>query len=128
MECEFIKENGEKCNALSIKNDKYCFAHSNNPEIIEKRKEAKILGGLNGRKQMLKPSKEFIEVKTPKDTLLLLEKTINDVRQNKIAVNQANCIGYLCNIITKIFEQEQLETRIAILERVVLFERKKVVE
>jgi hypothetical protein len=128
MECEFIKENGQKCSAQAIKGDKYCFAHSNNLEIIKKRKEAKILGGLNGRKQMLKPSKEFIDIKTPKDTLLLLEKTINDVRQNKIAVNQANCIGYLCNIMTKIFEQEQLETRIAILERVVLFERKKVVE
>jgi hypothetical protein len=126
MECEFIKPNGEKCEAQAIKDDIYCFAHSNKPVIIEKRTEAKSLGGRNGKKQMLTPSESTIEVKTHKDALILLEQTINDVRQNKIAVNQANCIGYLCNIMAKIFEQQQIETRLAVLERVVLLERKKV--
>lgn len=126
MECEFIKKDGTKCLAKAIKGDKYCFAHSKNIKIVEKRNEAKKLGGANGRKQMLVPSKDIIAVKGPKDALELLEKTINDVRQNRIAVNQANCIGYLCNIMSKIFEQQQIETRLAVLERVVLLERKKV--
>ena len=79
MECEYIKSNGKKCIAQTIKGDKFCFAHSSKPIIIEKRNNAKSLGGKNGRKQMLTPSKTIISLKNPNDPLTLLEQTINDV-------------------------------------------------
>jgi len=118
MQCEAVREGGSTCDAQAIKKDRYCFAHSQLPEIIKKRAEAKSIGGQHGRKKMLTPADDEISVKSPHQIIDLLETTINDVRMNRIATNQANCIGYLCNIMTKVFEQDQLEDRITTIERV----------
>ncbi len=128
MECNHIREDGEVCQAQAITNDEYCFAHSQVPEIVEKRQAAKVLGGQNGRKAVYQPASEEVKVKSSTQVLQLLEQTINDVRMNRIAVNQANCVGYLCNVMAKVFEQEMLETRIAILERTVTVTQQKKVK
>ena len=128
MQCEFTKEDGTNCDAQAVKDDVLCFVHTNLPTIVGKRDLGRQEGGRNGRKMMLHPASEEIRVKNAQQVVKLLEQTINDVRMNRMAVNQANCIGYLCNIMAKIFEQEMLETRISILERTVLISREKVNE
>jgi len=44
MQC---KQTG--CKAYALKNDEYCFTHSQKPEVIEKRQEARKKGGAGSR-------------------------------------------------------------------------------
>ncbi len=117
MECTYIKEDGNMCQAQAILSDVYCFAHSQLPEITEKRHLAKVEGGRNGRKMMLEPAEDSVAIKSVKDVVALLEQTVNDVRQNRITTNQANCIGFLCGIAMKGMEklpQAEDENRVTI--------------
>jgi hypothetical protein len=41
--CIFVKENGETCGALRMKNSEFCYFH--NPEVAEERQETKRNGG-----------------------------------------------------------------------------------
>ena len=107
MECGFLKPDGKKCVAQTISNDVFCFAHSRLPEIIEKRLAAKILGGKNGRKKMLEPIESEVIVENPKDVVILLTQTINDVRMKRINTTQANCIGFLCNAMINALDNRQ---------------------
>ncbi|MFH0970565.1 MAG: hypothetical protein V1776_03840 [Candidatus Diapherotrites archaeon] len=105
MECTYIKEDGNMCQAQAILSDVYCFAHSQLPEMVEKRHLAKVEGGRNGRKVVLEPAEDSVAIKSVKDVVALLEQTVNDVRQNRVTINHANCIGFLCGITVKAMEK-----------------------
>jgi hypothetical protein len=124
MQCSFIKKDGQVCEAKAIKGDEFCFTHSTNPKIVEKRRESNSLGGKNGLKNNFSPAKEKISIQTSQNVLDLLEQTINDVRMNKISTNQANTICFLSNTLIKILQQRLIESKISMLEEVV-FENKK---
>ena len=126
MQCEQIKEDGTRCGAQSITGDSFCFAHTAIPEVIERRHEGQIIGGKNGRKLLLPPAVDTVSVKSPREILNLLERTVNDLRQQKITTGEANSIAILANVMSRIHQQEILETRIAILERTVTVTQKKV--
>lgn len=111
MQCEFTKENGETCAAQAVLNDEHCFAHSQLPKIIEKRTQAKILGGKNGRKINFPVITEKMYAQTNGEIVTLLEQTINDVRMNKISTNQANAIAFLCNTMGKFIEAREESVR-----------------
>ncbi len=105
MECEYVKEGGERCQAMAVNGDTCCFAHSALPDIVEKRIMARAEGGRNGRKMMLEPAEVSVAIKSVMDVVTLLEQTVNDVRQNRVTTNQANCIGFLCGIAMKAMEK-----------------------
>jgi len=110
MKCQFIKPNGEQCEANAMEGVNYCFTH--NPETQAEKEQAVLKGGLAP-----KPRKEAkplapISVRSTKDILALLEDTINRVRTEPITHQKANCIGYLANISIKALEVDELDEKL----------------
>lgn len=58
-----------------------------------------------------------VRIKTAKDVLMLLEETINQVREAKVdALVRARCLGFLASISLKAVETADIEGRVKALE------------
>ncbi len=121
-ECTFIKKNSEKCASPALKGDEHCFTHSNRPEVVERRELAHREGGYCGKLPKI-DSSEWVELKTLDDVVLFLERTANEVRTGKIDRGRANTLGYLTNILLGALEARDLDTRVEMLERVVIMRK-----
>ena len=119
-QCSFIKENGERCNAIPMKGSSYCFSH--NPDVEVERHMALVKGGLASKKVEL--NLEPLSIKDPKEVATLLESTINGVRSGEIPPNIANTIGYLAGHVLKALESSNLDQRVEMVESILL-ERKR---
>ena len=110
--CSFVKENGLRCNAFSLKDSEYCFSHS--PEHKEQKIAAVTRGGMAKKysKVVLAP----ISIKEPQDIIMLLDETVNLVRKSMIAPSVANSVGYLCGVMIKSFEVINFDKRLTELE------------
>lgn len=119
--CNYIKENGEQCNAKPIKGSKYCFSH--NPDTKIEKHMAVVKGGLNSRKVNM--DLEPLSIKTAQEISVLLENTINGVRSGEIPPNIANTIGYLAGHALKAFEVSKLNEKVELIQRVILEKKTK---
>lgn len=117
MKCTFIKDNGEQCKAYAMTNSSYCFLH--NPDIDpEAKRSAQIQGG---KTTLIKVAEGLptVKVKSPQDVAVLLEQTINEVREGSLPPQVANCIGYLAGGLLKAFELGDIESRLTSIEDVI---------
>ncbi|MBI2085957.1 hypothetical protein HYT74_01300 [Candidatus Daviesbacteria bacterium] len=119
MQCQYIKEDGEQCGAMSIKEATFCFSH--NPETQQDKQLAVTKGGYASKKTVL--ALVPLEIKTPQQVVDLLESTINSVRSGEIPPNIANTIGYLAGHMLKALEVSDMDQRVEMIESV-LFQRK----
>ena len=103
--CNFIKADNVKCNAHAIKGYKYCFFHSD--EHKSQRSEAVAKGGKTVKKNL--GHTEIIKIRNSGDVQVLLEDTVNDLRQGKISNKTAHTISYLAGNAMKAFEQYKKE-------------------
>ncbi len=110
--CQFIKQNGKRCEAFALKDGQFCYFHSQ--DMVEKREESIKRGGDSPKRSYVVDDE--IKLDTPDKVRELMERTIKNMNQNKISVNMANATGYLANISLKAIEQGDLERRIATLE------------
>ena len=125
MKCQFIKENGENCDANAMKNSKFCYLH--NPEISEEeKKQIQSLGGKN-RALIISNPLPPIEIKKSKDVITLLTDTINCVRLGEIDIKTANCLGVLSGHLIKAFEVSDIDKRVEKIEEVILERKKKTI-
>ncbi|MEK7537261.1 MAG: hypothetical protein AAB584_02350 [Patescibacteria group bacterium] len=110
--CQFIKTDGEKCEAWAMTNNDFCFSH--NPEMDEAKKESVIRGGQSPKKNFnpLPP----VKVKDSKDVVKLVSQVINEVRQGIIDIRVANCLFYGSGMLIKALEIADLEDRVGKLE------------
>ena len=115
MRCQFIKPDGNQCEANAMENSQYCFTH--NPETSEEKKLAVIKGGLSPKRNTL--NLPPVEIKSVQDVVRLLEDTINRVRSGEMPTNTANCIGYLGGHIIKALETSEIEKRLEKLEQII---------
>jgi hypothetical protein len=91
----------------------YCFFHSPDEKVAEKRKQAVREGGHHGRRRaVLEP----VRVRNLDELAQLLEITINDVRSCRVNTNQANAIGYLASTLARVFEARDLDVKIQAIE------------
>jgi len=97
-----------------MKNSRFCFTH--NPETKDAKKLAVIKGGKSPKKNLnpLPP----IEIYNNKDVVNLLSQTINEVRQGKVNLRVANCIGYLSGHLLKALQVADIEERVERLEKI----------
>ncbi|KKQ35288.1 MAG: hypothetical protein US50_C0019G0010 [Candidatus Nomurabacteria bacterium GW2011_GWB1_37_5] len=118
-QCQFIKQNNEKCEANAMTDKGYCFTH--NPETKGAKQLAVIKGGKSPKKNYnpLSP----IEISDSRSVVNLLATTINEVRQGKADLRVANCIGYLAGHLIKALEVSELEGRLETVEKVILERR-----
>lgn len=113
MNCKFVNETGEPCEAFAIKGSEYCWFHD--PVKLQERIEACKKGGKAGMRKVLPDSN--VKINSLKDIVRLLESTINDVRTGQIDVRIANSVAYLSQVLRQVMEQEFLEKRLDSLEK-----------
>jgi hypothetical protein len=117
--CNYIKENGEQCNASPMKGCNYCFSH--NPDTKIEKHLAVVKGGFASKRVEL--GLEPVSIKTPQEISQLLENTINEVRDGRMPPNIANTIGFLAGHALKAMELFKYADKVESVERILL-ERK----
>lgn len=123
MKCEFIKPDGQKCEAHAIKDSEFCYFH--NPDISdEDKREAQSNGGKT-KALTLKEPLPVLPIAKPEDAVLLIADTINRVRAGTLDIRTANCLGFLSDKLLKAFETSRLNDRVEIIERVVLEKKQR---
>jgi hypothetical protein len=114
--CEGVKPDGLRCQAAALLDSNFCFFHD--PSKVAERREAHSAGGRQNRMKTLDAGASDVKIKDSGDVVALLSDTINQVRKGLIDPRIANSVGYLANITVRVFAQEELENRIARLEKV----------
>jgi len=111
--CKFVKESGENCGALSMKDSDYCFFH--NPKTAAAREESKRNGG---KSRIIVVNGKFPEIKIKKvsDVVRLLTDLINGVLSGETDLRIATGITYIANTVLKGLELGEVEKRLAELE------------
>lgn len=123
MKCEFIKPDGQKCEAHAVKDTEFCYFH--NPDISdEEKREAQSNGGKTKALTLKEPLPPLALAK-PSDAVLLVADTIKRVRAGELDIRTANCLGFLSDKLLRAFETSQLNDRVEIIERVVLEKRQR---
>ncbi len=114
MKCTYIKSDGSKCQANSMKDSSFCFRH--NPDTEEER----FLASQKGGKQATDNDVAVLPampIETSTDVKKLLIDTVNRVRTGELDIRRANTIGYLAGHLTKAIEVSDLEEKVRRLER-----------
>ncbi|MFC1950981.1 hypothetical protein ACFLXN_01050 [Chloroflexota bacterium] len=109
--CKANRADGRPCQARAIKKG-FCFAHS--PELADKAREARILGGKNKAK-----SKRLEKMMPTRLSPILetLEDTMTEVRGGRLAPKTATAMATLANAIVRVLTAGELEQRVRDLER-----------
>ena len=123
MKCEFIKPDGEKCEAYAVKGTSFCYFH--NPDISdEEKKEAQTNGGAN-RALTLKEPLPVLPIANQDDAVLLVADTINRVRAGKLDIRTANCLGFLADKLLKALEASQTNDKLEKIGRLLAQRQKR---
>lgn len=118
MKCEFIKKNGEQCQADVMRDSKYCYLH--NPDVPENDKKQSQSKGGKGNLIKIKEPLPPVEINSPHDVVTLLTDTINRVRSGEIDVRLANAMAYLAGHLIKALEVAEVDKRVSTIERIIL--------
>ena len=110
--CKARTKAGSSCQAPAIEGG-LCFCHAHPERLAE-------LGRKGGQKNRhWSPSDHELPQKPLKSTsevAMLLEETINRIRQGPFDLRAANSIGFLAGILLKALERSRIEERLANLE------------
>ena len=106
---------GSQCKAAAMRDSDFCFFHD--PSKRAERREARAAGGRQNRMKTLDAAASDVKIRDCGDVVELLSETINQVRKGLIDPRVGNSVGYLANIAVRVFEQNELEDRIAKLEQ-----------
>lgn len=119
MQCKFVKTNNQVCEAEALKNKGFCFFHSQDRKVKEKRIKANSEGGKSSLALETYVSKpDYFSLKTVSEVLVLLEFTMNNYLQGKINRSKASCIGYLASITIGAIKDNSFEQRLEVIEHV----------
>lgn len=119
MQCLFIKENSGQCDANAMKSSEFCFTH--NPETQELRQVAASRGGKSPKKNY--DPLALVEINSIRDVTRLLATVINEVREGKIDLRVANCVGYLSGHLIKSLEAGDINEKLELINSIIV-ERK----
>lgn len=108
--CNFIKEDGERCDAYALTDSDLCFSHE--PKLEEKRNLARSMGGRIARTIIGIP----IELCSIEDVIGLLAEVIGNLRAMPISINQAKAIISSCETALHCLELGELSKRLTAME------------
>ena len=103
------------CNAAALTNDVHCYFHSDKITDEEK-KQARQKGG-EARKIRVSKNYDNFELRNINDIIILNEKLINDVLQNKIDLRIMTSTAYNLQLQIKAIQLETIENRISQIEQ-----------
>lgn len=95
--CKFIKLDGKECAGFAVKDDDYCFFHSEKHK--QEHKKAVLMGGNSLKRSYTDNSP--ITLRSNEDAVYLIEQVINEVRTNKISTKMASVLTMLINLALK---------------------------
>lgn len=112
MQCEFVKDDGERCGAMAMTESRFCFSH--NPDSVEDKLAAVRKGGAasRGNSTPLSP----MPIQSVDDIKSVIEDTVNRIRTEPFTHQKANSIGYLLNIAVNAIEVKEIEKRLQAIE------------
>ena len=116
--CNFLMENGKKCESYSLKDDPkgLCFFHSDLTK--EQRALASKRGGL------VRKEDGDILIKSSFDITTLLNKVINDLRNGHLDSKRANSLIYAANVSLKSIEISEVQQKLEEISRQMQREQK----
>lgn len=115
MKCEFIKHNGQKCQAHCITGSRFCFSHD--PSLKEEKEIAVKKGGLAPKKLYLNNEDELV-LEDAGDAKRFLARVISGVWQGEIpATPIANTLGFLIRCYLDAIEKADIEIRLDAVEQ-----------
>lgn len=123
MKCEFIKPDGQKCEAHAIKDSEFCYLH--NPDIPEEEKRQAQTRGGQARGLTISQALPDLPINEPNDAIMLIADTIKRVRAGEIDIKTANCLGFLTDKLLKAFEVAKLNDKVEFIEQAILEKRGK---
>ena len=94
------------CKSYSLKNDDFCFFHSQKPDIVAKRKLSQSLGGSKP-----KIHKEPISIESLTDIQEILLEALNEIRCSNAdsVVSKSRATAHICLILVSMRERIELE-------------------
>lgn len=95
--CNYIKSDGTKCKAFAVKDDNFCFSHSE--KYSEQHKQAVLNGGKSLKRSYT--DKEPVYLRNNEDAVYLIEQVINEVRANKLSMKAGSVLAILINLALK---------------------------
>ncbi len=90
--CKGTNERGEPCSAPRVEGREYCFWHD--PDTANERAAARKLGGLNRRQVKATKPVGPVQVETPEELLILVEKALSDCFALENSISRAKAIVY----------------------------------
>ena len=101
------------CKASALKDDDFCYFHSQKPDIIVKRVLARSRGGRNYR-----IDKDPVAIDSLKDIKAILVEALNEVSSSgtENIVAKYRTIAYICLILANIQDRIDLEKRVEAIE------------
>jgi hypothetical protein len=101
------------CKANALKDDDFCFFHSQKPNIIAKRVLAQSRGG---RKTQI--HRDPVSIESLDDIQVTLLETLNEIRcsSTENTVSRARAIAYICLSLANIQDRVDLEKRVEAME------------
>jgi hypothetical protein len=112
--CGHTRANGGQCRAHAMTGLPHCFFHDS--ERAAERHAAQRAGGMRNKATALSPDTPDIQLKAVADVVVLLGKTLNEVRRGQLDPRLSNSVGYLSGILLRALEMDGLERRISDLE------------
>ncbi len=116
--CGYIKPDGQRCKALPMKGEGYCYAH--HPDLEERRRAASSKGGKRGGRGRARPGNGDL-----RDVKAWLLRLASAVEGGKLEAKDGTAVSQILNIWLrgleterKIKESEELEERLEALEGV----------
>jgi hypothetical protein len=114
MKCNQIKSNGERCKMHALPGKSFCWKHS--PEVSLHEKKAASAKGGKKRKQDLTKIDQELNITSTIDVSELLVDTIKNLRKGTFDSRIANAIGYLSFILVRTYELTEIEKKLVNLE------------
>lgn len=108
--CQAIRADGQPCRAPAIR-EGFCFSHS--PELAEKAKKARILGGENKAKSV-----RLRKLVPPRLMPIFdkLETALSEVHDGELDPRIATAMAALSNAMVRVLTSGELEERVRSLE------------
>jgi hypothetical protein len=116
--CQYRKKDGTPCEADAQSGKNLCVFHD--PIQAEKVRRARQAGGRKNRAAIMPANTPHLSLNNGADAVSLLGDTINRIRTGELDPRVANSIGYLCGILLRAFEVNNVEDRLATLETAVI--------
>jgi hypothetical protein len=110
--CAYVREDGSRCKANSLKGESFCFFHSTS--VMTKRLEAQSLGGRRRHSQGVGSA---YKIESARDVPGILIDTLNQSTSLPTSAAKARAIAYLVSTLLKSLELASLEDRVTALEQ-----------